>query len=142
MGRGGALAALDALRPGGDCWRVWRPGVPCVTLRLADGTGMPCVVALRFGQRLRGLLGSVPADLAGRVLVFPRCASLHTVGMGYALDVALIDGTGMVVRHMRGVRPGRVVGAQGALVALERPASGMPWPVEGEHVAFEVPGSA
>lgn len=111
-------------------------------LCLEDGERIGCVVAWGFWQRLRGLAGCCPGVLGSDALVFPRCGSLHTVGMGYALDVALADQDGAVVRSERGVGPGRVVGAPGAVVAMERVAAGGPWPVEGEKVAFERERSA
>ena len=138
----GALGALEEVTPGGDWWRAWLPGAPEVALGMADGERLACAVALRFGQRARGLLGSVPDALGGRALVFPRCASLHTFGMGYALDVAFADGCGRIMRSERGVAPGHIVDAGGAVVAMERAASGRPWPVEGERVAFEKAGLA
>lgn len=112
-------------------------GAPRITLRLADGVRIGCVVARGFWRRLRGLIGTRPDSLGGGALVFARCASLHTFGMGYAIDVALVDRDGLVVRSERGVGPGRIVGAPGAVVAVERAAADGPWPVEGEKVVFE-----
>lgn len=44
--------------------------------------------------RLRGLLGVDGVDGA---LAFPRCRSVHTMGMRFAIDVAFLDKQGRVV---------------------------------------------
>ncbi len=59
-------------------------------------------------ERMRGLLGKtrLPADT---LYVFPRCGSVHTVGMRIAIDVAFLDKQGRVLSVRRAVRPGRLV---------------------------------
>lgn len=89
-------------------------------------------------ERLRGLLGTGREDLDARPVLLARCASVHTFGMRYALDVALVDGEGLVVGSWKGLPPGRVVWARGARHALERPSSVMPWPMKGEALGIEL----
>lgn len=46
-------------------------------------------VASKAGERLAGLIGSsAPAPGAG--LLIPRCASVHTVGMRFPIDVVFV----------------------------------------------------
>lgn len=83
-----------------------------------------------FG-RLRGLLGTnslaLPVALVG-------CSSIHTFGMRYPLDVALVTRDGRVLAVWRGLPPGCVASARGSWVALERPARVGPWVSAGERV--------
>ena len=73
-------------------------------------------------RRLRGLLGR-PALGEGQGMLLLGCSSVHTVGMGYPIDVAFLDRDGVVVRTIRGLTPGRLgFGGPGAEHALELPA--------------------
>jgi len=57
--------------------------------------------------RLRGLTGRAAlGDAEG--LRIPRCRSVHTFGMRFALDLVWLDRRGEVVRVDRGVPPRRV----------------------------------
>lgn len=83
-------------------------------------------------QRMRGLLLTGP-DACPVVLM--RCASVHTVGMGYPLDLAFVDEGGEVLAAHRGVPPGRVVTHAGAFCVFERPEAGdEAWFRAGERV--------
>jgi uncharacterized protein len=65
------------------------------------------VVEARTGKaRRRGLsrLDALPADLA---LLIPRCPSIHTFGMRFALDLIWLGKGDAVVRVDRGVPPRR-----------------------------------
>ncbi len=74
--------------------------------------------------RMRGLLGS---NASAEQVALSPCWSIHTVGMRYSLDVALVDSCGLVLKARRGMRPGRFMSAYGAAYALERPSSDEPW---------------
>ena len=54
-------------------------------------------VARSFRARLLGLafLRRLPPDCG---LLIPRCSSVHTFGMRFALDVVFLDGDGEVLR--------------------------------------------
>ncbi len=52
-------------------------------------TSFEAVVAERFGLRLRGLAGLALGDLVP--LLFPRCRSLHTLGMRTEIDVVWLE---------------------------------------------------
>ncbi|MBE5023630.1 DUF192 domain-containing protein [Olsenella sp. DSM 107455] len=82
-------------------------------------------------ERLRGLLGTGP-DAAPVMLV--RCRSIHTFGMGYALDVALVGERGKVLAVRRALEPRTTLSHPRACCVLERPASAEPWVEEGEHL--------
>jgi hypothetical protein len=57
-------------------------------------------------------------------LVIPRCRSVHTFGMRFALDVAFLDAAGAVVSRRRGVGPRRIVVDRRAVAVLEVPSEG------------------
>ena len=78
---------------------------------------MELVVADSPLTRLVGLAGrrSLPR---GRALLFPRCRSVHTFGMRFALDLVWLAG-GEPVRLDRGVRPGRVRSCRAADAVVE-----------------------
>ncbi len=75
-------------------------------------------------RRARGLglarLDALPGDEA---LLIPRCRSVHTFGMRFALDLVWLDGHERVVRVDRGVRPGRVRSCARARAVVERAAT-------------------
>jgi uncharacterized protein len=73
------------------------------------------VVARSPFARLRGLIGR-SAEVA---LLLPRCRSVHTFFMRFALDLVWLDGVGRVVRVDRGVRPWRVRSCRSARSVLE-----------------------
>jgi uncharacterized protein len=79
-------------------------------------------VAESARARLLGLawLDDLPADCG---LLIPRCGSVHTFGMRFALDVAFLDPHGQVLRTARAVPPRRMLWCRGAAAVLERRAS-------------------
>lgn len=105
------------------------------SVRLASDEHPERVLELRvlstWAQRLRGLLGTRP-DAPGVLLT--RCASIHTFGMRYPLDVALVGEVGEVLAVRRGLGPGRFFSHGEACCAVERPAREEPWLEEGEHL--------
>lgn len=85
--------------------------------------GEKCVVprvwqASRFWERMRGLLGRAPLQ-ADEGMLIRDCGMVHTVGMGYALDVVFIDKKGVVRKLVRDLAPRRMAGAFGAVTTLE-----------------------
>lgn len=87
-------------------------------VRVADRTR----VAGTWWHRLRGLLGR-PALGSGEGMLLLECDSVHTIGMGYPIDVAFLDREGVVVRTVARLAPWRVgLGGRGAAHALELPA--------------------
>lgn len=75
-------------------------------------------MARSLRRRLLGLaLRRHPPE--GWGLLFPRCRSVHTFGMRFAIDVVFLDSTGRVVRIAPGVCPGRLLVCRGAAAAVE-----------------------
>jgi uncharacterized membrane protein (UPF0127 family) len=76
------------------------------------------LIVARGPRRLTGLLGrrSLPPGVA---LEIPRCRSVHTFGMRFALDLAWLDGERRVVRIDRAVAPWRVRSCRQARSVLE-----------------------
>jgi uncharacterized membrane protein (UPF0127 family) len=63
-----------------------------------------------FLRRHLGLLLHPPLK-PDEALWLDPCGSIHTWGMGYAIDVLFLDPDGRVLKCALGVRPWRVVGA-------------------------------
>jgi len=81
----------------------------------------PIPVAQDFRTRLLGLSRRDRAD-AGPGLLIPRCASVHTFGMRFPLDLFFLDREGRVIAVRRQVPPRRVVWQRGARSVLEIPS--------------------
>jgi uncharacterized protein len=78
-------------------------------------------VAVTFPSRLLGLSGLRPGR-AGAGLLIPRCRSVHTFGMRFALRVVFLDGDLAPVSVREAVPPRRIVRDPGAAAVLELPA--------------------
>jgi uncharacterized protein len=79
------------------------------------------LVAHSLRARLLGLALRRAAP-AQRALLLPRCRSVHTFGMRFALDLVWLDPAGHVLAIESGVPPGRVRGRRGAAGVIEAPA--------------------
>jgi uncharacterized protein len=77
-------------------------------IRLADS----------YYSRLRGLLGRKRLQ-EREGLLLERCASVHTIGMHYPLDLVFLDKHGKVMQCREGVKPFRTASAKGAYYTLE-----------------------
>ena len=101
---------------------------------------MRFVLALSFAARIRGLLGTDASwGEDNRVLVLAPCKSVHTIGMGYRLDIAFVDKRGVVLRSEQAVPPGRVLSCRKAACVLERPhQDDGGWPEAGKTVNCEI----
>jgi uncharacterized protein len=78
-------------------------------------------VADSFRDRLRGLLARPPVQ-EGEGMLLLECGSVHTIGMGYPIDVAFLDAEGRVVSSIAGLGPWRLgLGGPEAVHALELP---------------------
>ncbi len=78
-------------------------------------------VATDGRARLLGL-ARLDREAAGSGLLIPRCASVHTFGMRFALDVFFLDERGAVLDVRRGIPARRVLFGRGAHAVLEVPA--------------------
>jgi uncharacterized protein len=81
---------------------------------------MQIVVAEGFWTRLIGLAWSRRARHPA--LLLPRCRSVQTFGMRFALDLVWLDADGCAIRIDRDVRPWRVRSCRGATAVLELPS--------------------
>lgn len=78
--------------------------------------------ATAFRDRLRGLLGTRELPRDEGLWIVP-CAGIHSIGMGYPIDVLFLDAAGVVVGLYPAVPPNRVIrGVPRAAGALELPA--------------------
>jgi hypothetical protein len=80
-------------------------------------------VPVATGLRARTLgLSHLDREDAGPGLLIPRCASVHTFGMRFALDLHFLDADGRVLGSRLAVPPRRFVAHRGAAAVLEVPA--------------------
>ncbi len=78
-------------------------------------------MASDFRTRLLGL-SHLDREAAGGGLLIPRCSSVHTFGMRFALDLHFLDGEGTVLLIRRNVPPLRFASCRRASAVLEIPA--------------------
>jgi uncharacterized membrane protein (UPF0127 family) len=79
-------------------------------------------VPLAAGLRARLLgLALLPRRRAGAGLLIPRCSSVHTFGMRFAIDVFFLDAEGQLLSSRRSVPGCRIVACAGASAVLELP---------------------
>jgi uncharacterized membrane protein (UPF0127 family) len=87
--------------------------------RQIHGRAVP--VATTFHSRLLGLAG-LTREGAGAGLLIPRCASVHTFAMRFALDLVFLDGDDCELAVHLAVPPRRLVWVRGAAAVVEIPA--------------------
>jgi hypothetical protein len=87
--------------------------------RRVCGRSIP--VATDFRSRLLGLAW-LAREQAGAGLLIPACASVHTVGMRFPLDLVFLDCQGHPLATHRRVPPLRLVRCRGAAAVLEIPS--------------------
>jgi uncharacterized membrane protein (UPF0127 family) len=90
-------------------------GLPTATF---GGVEVPVADGLR--ARLLGLAG-LELEAAGPGLLIPRCASVHTFGMRFALDLVFLDERWRPLAVCRAA-PRRVFSQRAAAAVLELPA--------------------
>jgi uncharacterized membrane protein (UPF0127 family) len=83
--------------------------------------GLDVPVAADFRSRLLGL-GGLGSEQAGAGLLIPRCASVHTFGMLFDLDLVFLDGEDRPLAVFVQVPPRRLVWQRGADAVLEIPS--------------------
>lgn len=79
-------------------------------------------IADTFLKRLQGLLGKPPLT-AIQGLVIKPCNSVHTVGMGYPIDVLFLDDSHRIVQIAVAMLPGSVKIVLGSSYVVELAAS-------------------
>ena len=78
-------------------------------------------VARGFRSRLLGLAGLELSEARPGLLI-PRCASVHTFGMRFELDLIFLDADDRPLAVRLAVPPRRLVWERGAAAVLEVPA--------------------
>lgn len=87
--------------------------------RAVAGVAVP--VANRPIARLLGL-ALLRRPRAGPGLLIPRCRSVHTFGMRFAIDVVFLGADGREIRRVRSLGPLRFSADRRAAAVLELPA--------------------
>lgn len=82
--------------------------------------GREVLLARGFRARLLGL-AALDREAAGDGLLIPRCSSVHTFGMRFALDLYFLDREGAVVATRLAMPPKRLAFCRGASAVLELP---------------------
>ena len=77
--------------------------------------------ATGYRTRLLGL-SWLSRERAGSGLLIPRCGSVHTFGMRFALDLVFLDRSGRPLSIRRGVPARRFAWQRGAAAVLEIPS--------------------
>lgn len=78
-------------------------------------------LASNWWQRARGLLGTSSCPAQG--MLFPKCKSIHTLGMRYSIDVVYLNPINQVLSIERALKPWRLsFGPKGSSQCLELPA--------------------
>ncbi len=83
--------------------------------------GREVCVAIGIRARLLGL-SHLPREQVGPGLLIPRCSSIHTFGMHFALDLVFLDREGRVRSVRRRVPPRRLACDRRAHSVLELPS--------------------
>jgi uncharacterized membrane protein (UPF0127 family) len=96
------------------------PRLRCLPVARLLGGEIP--VASNLRSRFLGL-SYLDRARAGRGLLIPRCASVHTFGMRFALDVYFLGDAGELLAARPRTPARRVVSCRGAGMALEIPAA-------------------
>jgi uncharacterized protein len=82
--------------------------------------GLEVPIAVGFRAHLLGLAHLDPTD-AGPGLLIPHCATVHTFGMRFVLDIRFLDEADELLARFL-VPPRRFVAHRGAASVLEVPA--------------------
>ena len=64
-------------------------------------------VARSFFERAKGLLGRSGLEKGTGMLIL-KCNCIHTCFMRFPIDAIFLDGSGNVVKEVRGIRPWRL----------------------------------
>jgi uncharacterized membrane protein (UPF0127 family) len=75
-------------------------------------------MALTRSERRRGLLGRESLADDAAMFISP-CLAIHTVGMGFPIDVAFVDAQGRIVRLVHSMQPWRLAASLGGRAVIE-----------------------
>lgn len=71
-----------------------------------------------FLERLRGLLAKPELEQDQGLIIAP-CSSVHTIGMGYPIDIIFLDKDWTIVKIVDSLKPWRLVASKAASMVLE-----------------------
>ncbi len=91
-------------------------------LPLADVASTRVPVAVDLRSRLLGLAW-LRAGRAGEGLLIPRCRSIHTFGMRFAIDVVFLDSELRPLSVRSALGPARLARERAAAAVLELPVA-------------------
>ena len=99
------------------------PGVPLTLVNIRSGRVLANHVLGAFdsSSRRKGLLGRDRFE-EGHALVIAPTNAIHMFFMRFAIDVAFVSRTGIVVRVCHSVKPWRIAFALRAYAAIELPS--------------------
>jgi uncharacterized membrane protein (UPF0127 family) len=75
-------------------------------------------MALTRSERRRGLLGRESLADDAAMFIAP-CIAIHTVGMGFPIDVAFVDAGGRIIRLVHNMQPWRLAASLGGCAVVE-----------------------
>ncbi len=96
-------------------------------------------LALRWGSRLRGLLGHAPLSDGEGMLLMP-CNGVHTCFMGYTIDALFLDDEARIHRLVEELAPWRFTAVHAEAVAtleLAARAAARAGVAAGDRLVFE-----
>jgi uncharacterized membrane protein (UPF0127 family) len=95
-----------------------------------ERTQQPLATAVEIAAtrttRRRGLLGRDGLEASTAMLLAP-CASVHTVGMRFPIDVVFVDRQGVAVKVVRDMKPWRIAMAPSSRAVIEMAAGSLRW---------------
>lgn len=101
-------------------------GAERIELTSETGDSIRCRVARTFWTRLKGLMGE-PGLPPGEGLLIRPCNSIHMFFMRFAIDVVFLDRDLRILKSIRDLAPGSLVGSiPGAFQVLEVAAGTLP----------------
>jgi uncharacterized protein len=80
-----------------------------IELKSSDGDSIRCEVSATFWSRFMGLMGK-PGLPQGEGLLIAPCNSIHMFFMRFSIDALFLDRNYNIVKLIRNLAPGRVVG--------------------------------
>ena len=89
-------------------------------VHVPTGAVVASVVDLAFTRkdRRRGLLGRASLASDAAMYIAP-CSAVHTVGMGFPIDIAFVDAQGRILRLVYNLQPWRIAASLGGYGVVE-----------------------
>lgn len=100
-----------------------------ITGRLSRAGDQACLVpkvlkTSNFFERMRGLLGRSSLQRNEAMLILP-CSAVHTIGMGYPIDLVFLDRNWTIIKTITGLKPWRMASHPSATMVLETAEGGV-----------------